>query len=285
MIDCLSFVFFKSLYMPLLPFQVYHIHLVFVLFEVCPRAVVSEVKKADWITSVFVVHLWKTKQRSVSLVLLDFTLSRDYFSCLTPEFAFHIAELLLCPVRIVTRALTKTHRDESVIWMSEKYLLEKVALLTLPSSEWPPFTQGMPPFPTQPTELLLEMGLCYRAPGGLTAGAGGRQEQAPSAMDSSSTLAESARERPELGMTPPSKVPDGFIYRPQLRFPSPLNFPAFLFFRNLFFQMDQYIFQRSITPQHPHLFLLPILLSSPFNTSNPPSPLQSHLVNSFYPFH
>lgn len=61
------------------------------------------------------VHLWKTKQLSVSLVLLDFTLSRDYFSCLTPEFAFHIAELLLCPVRIVTRALTKTHRDESVI--------------------------------------------------------------------------------------------------------------------------------------------------------------------------
>lgn len=82
----------------------------------------------------------------------------------------------------------------------------------------------MPSFPTQPAELLLEMGLCYRAPGGLAAGAGGRQEQAPSAMDSSSTLAESARERPELGMTPPSKVPHGFIHRPKLRFPSPRNF-------------------------------------------------------------
>ncbi|KAK5872031.1 hypothetical protein PBY51_012766 [Eleginops maclovinus] len=87
----------------------------------------------------------------------------------------------------------------------------------------------MPSFPTHPTELLLETGLCYRAPGGLAAGAGGRQEQAPSAMDSSSALAESARERPELGMTPPSKVLDGFIRRPKLRFPSPLNVPAFLF--------------------------------------------------------
>ncbi|KAI9549033.1 hypothetical protein NQZ68_003568 [Dissostichus eleginoides] len=80
----------------------------------------------------------------------------------------------------------------------------------------------MPSFHTHPTELLLETGLCYRAPGGLAAGAGGRQEQAPSAMDSSSALAESARERPELGMTPPSKVPDGFIRRPKLR---PIHFP------------------------------------------------------------
>lgn len=84
--------------------------------------------------------------------------------------------------------------------------------------------------PTHCTEPLLEMGLYYRAPGGLAAGAGGRQEQAPSAMDSSSALAESARERPELGMTPPSKVPDGFICRPQLRFPSPPNFPSPPFF-------------------------------------------------------
>lgn len=180
------------------------------------------------------------------------------------RFAIQNAQLL--SVRRVTQALAKTRVSSAC---PKKYLLEKVALLTLPSSGWPPFTQGMPPFPTHPTELLLEMGLCYRAPGGLTAGAGGRQEQAPSAMDSSSTLAESARERPELGMTPPSKVPDGFIGRPQLRFPSPLNFPALLFFWDLFFQLDQYIFQRSITPQHPRLFLLTILLSSPFNTSNP----------------
>ncbi|KAK5933536.1 hypothetical protein CgunFtcFv8_014009 [Champsocephalus gunnari] len=104
--------------------------------------------------------------------------------------------------------------------------------------------------PYTPTELLLETGLCYRAPGGLAAGAGGRQEQAPSAMDSSSALAESARERPELGMTPQSKVPDGFIRRPKLRFPSPLNVPALLlsFFLTCFSNLDQYIFQRSITP-------------------------------------
>ncbi|KAK1902313.1 Isoleucine--tRNA ligase, partial [Dissostichus eleginoides] len=81
----------------------------------------------------------------------------------------------------------------------------------------PALLKAMPSFHTHPTELLLETGLCYRAPGGLAAGAGGRQEQAPSAMDSSSALAESARERPELGMTPPSKVPDGFIRRPKLR--------------------------------------------------------------------
>lgn len=87
--------------------------------------------------------------------------------------SFHIAKLLLCPVRIVTQAFTKTHKDESsknkpssdcqesIYWWRWLY-----SPLPIPPPEWPPFTQGMPPFPTHPTELLLEMGLCYRAPGG-----------------------------------------------------------------------------------------------------------------------
>lgn len=118
--------------------------------------------------------------------------------------------------------------------VSRKYLWEKMVLLTLPPSDWPLFTQAMPPFPVHPTELLLEMGLCYMAPGGLAAGAGGRQEQAPPATDSFSALAESARERPELGLTPVSKVPHGFIHRPKLQFPSPLNFSAVPFFWSCF---------------------------------------------------
>lgn len=105
---------------------------------------------------------------------------------------------------------------------------------SLPASGWPLFTQAVPSFPAHHAELLLEMGLCYTAPGGLAAGAGGRHEQAPPARDGSSALAESARERPELGMTPVSKVPHGFIRRPELRFPSPLNFPALLFFWTCF---------------------------------------------------
>ena len=68
------------------------------------------------------------------------------------------------------------------------------------------------------------LGVCLRGP------PGGRQEQAPSATGGSSTPSESARERPELGMTPPSTIPVGFIHRPQLRFPSPLHFPALFSF-------------------------------------------------------
>lgn len=91
--------------------------------------------------------------------------------------------------------------------------------------------------PRTPRRTPAGIGFVLHGPrvwGGLAAGAGGRQAQAPSAMDSSSALAESARERPELGMTPVSKVPHGFIRRPKLRFPSPLNFPALLFFWTCF---------------------------------------------------
>ena len=130
------------------------------------------------------------------------------------------------------------------------------------------------------------MGLCYRAPGGLAAGAGGRQEQAPSAMDSSSTLAESARERPELGMTPPSKVPDGFIHRPKLRFPSPLNFPALLFFFFFFgpvFPTRPIHFPEKYHSPHPLPASLPPFLPLPHHQH--PHLIQSHLVNSSYSSH
>lgn len=142
----------------------------------------------------------------------------------------------------------------------------------------------MPSFPAHPTELLLELGLCYMAPRGLAAGAGGRQEQAPPATDSSSALAESARERPELGMTPVSKVPHGFIHRPKLRFPSPLNFPALLFFWGPVFPTRPIHFPERYhtTPSTP----APILTSSP---STPPphpppnSPRDSYLLHSSSP--
>jgi len=208
----------------------------------------------------------------------------------TAHFVFHIAGLYLCPVRIVTQAFTKTLKALK----TNLHLTVRRIFIKEGGSPHPPILRmtsvypGHAPVTYTPTELLLEMGLCYRAPGGLPAGAGGRQEQAPSAMDSSSALAESARERPELGMTPSSKVPDGFIYRPQLRIPSPLNFPALLFFLDLFFQLDQYIFQRRTPPPPPPPTLSCFLSSlppSPTQSSLQLSPFQSHLVNSFHSSH
>lgn len=142
----------------------------------------------------------------------------------------------------------------------------------------------MPSFPTLPSELLLEIGLCYRAPGRFAAGARGRQEQAPSATDSSSTLAESARERPELGMTPPSKVPYGFIYRPQLQFPSPLNFPALLFFWTCFSSQTN-TFSTEVSSLAPCPFPASPPPSTSRNSSSPhwqPPPVWSQPVNSAY---
>lgn len=60
------------------------------------------------------VHLWNQKNKllSIPLIIMDFTFT-VYFLCVTTQSHFHIAGLFLCPVRIVTWAFTKTHRDES----------------------------------------------------------------------------------------------------------------------------------------------------------------------------
>lgn len=220
--------------------------------------------------------------RKVNVKITEYLLwfSEYYITKLHFEVSFKV----FCEQEEVCIQSTHGHVSmsrQTFLWLSRKYLWDKMVLLTLPPSDWPLFTQALPSFPAHPAELLLEMGLCYMAPGGLAAGAGGRQEQAPSAMDSSSALAESARERPELGMTPVSKVPHGFIHRPKLRFPSPLNFPALLFFLDLFFQPDQYIFQRGIAP--PPSIPAPILTSSPNTSSTTPPQTLLKTVTFFTP--
>lgn len=113
---------------------------------------------------------------------------------------------------------------------SRKYLREENGSPHPPTLRLTPVYPGRALIPCTPRGTPAGTGFVLHGPRGAAAGAGGRQEQAPPATDSSSALAESARERPELGMTPVSKVPHGFIHRPKLRFPSPLNFPALLFF-------------------------------------------------------
>ena len=89
--------------------------------------------------------------------------------------------------------------------------------------------------PRTPRRTPAGNGFVLHGPwGGLAAGAGGRQEQAPSATDSSSALAESARERPELGMTPVSKVPPGSSAGHSSASPHPYVFLLFSFFGPVF---------------------------------------------------
>lgn len=88
----------------------------------------------------------------------------------------------------------------------------------------------------------------------------------------------------------PTKQSPRWVH-PQAKAPVPLtpkfscsSLFLFLFsFLDLFFQLDQYIFQRSITPPTP--FLLPFLPSSPLPHHQHPHLIQSHLVNSSYSSH
>lgn len=218
---------------------------------------------------------------SFSLISLGFTALPAYFLCDCTLCFFHCRAACVTSENSNISLQDESLKTSPLLTVRQIFIGEGGSPLT-PILGMTSVYPGHGPVTHTSTELLLELGLCYRAPGGLAAGAGGRQEQAPPAMDSSSALAESARERPELGMTPSSKVPDGFICRPQLRIPSPLNFPALLFFWDLFFQLDQYIFQsRPPTPHQPVLpaFLPPFVLHHQHRL---PPLLWSHLVKSCY---
>lgn len=128
---------------------------------------------------------------------------------------------------------------------------------------------GRAPVPRTPRRTPAGNGFVLQGPwGGLQQGLEA-VKSSPLSPDSSSALAESARERPELGMTPPSKVPDGFIRRPELRFPSPLNFPALLFFMGTCFSNSTNTFSREAsTPYTTHPPLPPAFSSTPFTRSH-----------------
>ena len=66
------------------------------------------------LNGIFMVHSWNHKKKllSISLTFLhSYFHWQECFLCVTAHSHFHISELR--PVRIVTRAFTKTHMDES----------------------------------------------------------------------------------------------------------------------------------------------------------------------------
>lgn len=134
------------------------------------------------------------------------------------------------------------------IWVSRRYLWEKMFLLTLPPSDWPLFTQAMPSFPAHHAELLLEMGLCYMAPGGACS-RGWRPSRAGPFSHGQLLRSRRVSEGKTWTWNDPSKQSPPWVH-PQAKAPVPLTlkFSCSSFFLDLFFQLDQYIFQRGITP-------------------------------------
>lgn len=196
---------------------------------------------------------------------------------MTAQSHFHIAGLFLCPVRIVTWAFTKTHRDESFKNKPSSDCQENIYWWRWLSS------------PSHPQNDLRLPRACPRSPHTqqnscwkwvcVTGPLGGSQQgleavkSRPLQPWTAPPLSQSQRGK-DLNLEWPHQVPDGFIHRPQLRFPSPLNFPALLFFFGPVFPTRPIHFPEK-KPPTPHPFLLPVLPSSPSNTTNPPAPSPS----------
>lgn len=166
------------------------------------------------------------------------------------------------------------------IFKSRRYLWEKMVLLTLPPSDWPLFTQAMPSFPAHHAELLLEMGLCYMAPGGGGGGCSRGWRPSRAGPISHGQLLRSRRvgEGKTWTWNDPSKQSPPWVH-PQAKAPVPLTlkFSCSSLFLDLFFQLDQYIFQRGITPTP---IQYPVLLQFSLPHTQSPPPPSTYLLHS-----
>lgn len=210
-------------------------------------------------------------------MLLDFTFpDRELRLCgCTVQFL----ELLLCPVRIETRASTKTHEDESSKNKPSSDCQENIywrRWLYSPPPPPPPHPQNdlrlpraCPHSPHIPQNSCWKW-VCVTGPLGAPS-RGWRPSRAGPFSHGQLLRSRRVSEGKTWTWNDPTKQSPRWVH-PQATAPVPLTpkLSCSSLFLDLFFQLDQYIFQRSITPSSPpHPFLLPVLPSSPDSHQSP----------------
>lgn len=241
MIDCPSFVFFKSLYQLLLHLHGQHIHLV--LFEVHSWTVMKP-RRADRAIKGS-VYLWGLRKNCCFLLSLSLT---QYFLSLWTCFHF-----VFTSSAIVTRAFTETRRNESsknklssdcqknIYW--RRWLPSLLPLLRM-TSVYP----GRALIPHTPHRTPAGNGFVLQGPWGARS-RGWRPSRAGPLSHGQLLRSRRVSEGKTWTWNDPTKQSPPWVH-PQAKAPVPLTpkFSCSSLFLDLFFQLDQYIFQKGITP-------------------------------------